>query len=164
MLVGGRRDQVERARSEARQAGVDAVTVFAGEQPAESIPDYLAAADVLVSPRSRGKNTPLKIYQYFRAGRPIVATDLLTHTQVLDPTVACLAGATPELFAGGILRVIGDAPYAQSLATEAARLAATRYTYDAYLARTRTALDCWARPVWQGAPPHDRCSPRSPRL
>jgi glycosyltransferase involved in cell wall biosynthesis len=117
------------------------VTIFTGEQPAEDIPGYLAAADVLVSPRSRGKNTPLKIYQYLRAARPIVATNLLTHTQVLDDTVACLAGATPEAFAGGILRVIGDAPYARALATAAARLAATRYTYDAYLARTKLALD-----------------------
>ena len=128
MLVGGQRDQIETARREACQAGIDAVTVFTGEQPADAIPGYLAAADVLVSPRSRGKNTPLKIYQYLRAGRPIVATNLLTHTQVLDETVACLADATPESFAGGILRVIGDAPYAQALATEAARLAATRYT------------------------------------
>ena len=40
--------------------------------------------DVLVSPRSRGTNTPLKIYQYLRSGKPIVATRLLTHTQVLE--------------------------------------------------------------------------------
>ena len=37
-----------------------------------------------VSPRSRGTNTPLKIYQYLRSGKPIVATRLLTHTQVLE--------------------------------------------------------------------------------
>jgi glycosyltransferase involved in cell wall biosynthesis len=141
MLVGGHRGQIERARADVRQAGVDAVTVFTGEQPADDIPGYLAAADVLVSPRSRGKNTPLKIYQYLRAGRPIVATNLLTHTQVLDDTVACLADATPESFGGGILRVVGDADYGQALATEAARLAMTRYTYDAYLAKTRLVLE-----------------------
>ena len=39
---------------------------------------------MLVSPRSRGTNTPLKIYQYLRSGKPIVATRLLTHTQVLE--------------------------------------------------------------------------------
>ena len=60
------------------------MTIFAGERPADEIPAYLLAADVLVSPRSRGTNTPLKIYQYLRSGKPIVATRLLTHTQVLE--------------------------------------------------------------------------------
>ena len=48
------------------------------------------ACDILVSPRIRGTNTPLKIYSYLRSGKPIVATDLLTHTQVLSPDVARL--------------------------------------------------------------------------
>ena len=52
--------------------------------------------DVLVSPRSRGTNTPLKIYQYLRSGKPIVATRLLTHTQVLSDETAILTGATPR--------------------------------------------------------------------
>ena len=74
-----------RARNEqARAAGIADVTIFAGERPASEIPAYLLAADVLVSPRSRGTNTPLKIYQYLRSGKPIVATRLLTHTQVLE--------------------------------------------------------------------------------
>ncbi len=141
LLAGGHADQVARAQAEARAAGVEAVTVFAGEQPAEDIPRFLAAADVLASPRSRGKNTPLKIYQYLRAGRPIVATNLMTHTQVLDERVACLADATPAAYGAALLRVIGDPACAASLSEAAARLAATRYTYDAYLAKTKVALD-----------------------
>jgi len=114
--------------------------VFAGERPADEIPSYLAAADVLVSPRSRGTNTPLKIYQYLRAGRPIVATNLLTHTQVLDGRVAELTDPTPEAFAAGILRVLGDPEYAARLGRAAGELAATRYTYESYVARTNEAL------------------------
>jgi hypothetical protein len=70
--------------------GIEAVTVFAGERPAAEIPSYLLAADLLVSPRSRGTNTPLKIYQYLRSGKAIVATRLLTHTQVLSDQTAIL--------------------------------------------------------------------------
>ena len=66
------------------------------------------AADVLVSPRSRGTNTPLKIYQYLRSGRAIVATRLLTHTQVLDDSVAILTGVSPREFADGILAALAD--------------------------------------------------------
>ena len=81
--------------------------ILAGERPAAEIPSLLDAADVLVSPRSRGTNTPLKIYQYLRSGRPIVATRLLTHTQVLNDDIAILTGATPAEFAAGILQAIG---------------------------------------------------------
>ena len=140
VLAGGHPDQVERARRQASELGVGACTVFVGERPAEEIPAYLEAADVLVSPRSRGKNTPLKIYQYLRSGRPIVATNLLTHTQVLDGTVAELTDPTAAAFGAGILRVLRDPGHAAALSRAARALADTRYTYEAYVERTREAL------------------------
>jgi glycosyltransferase involved in cell wall biosynthesis len=140
LLAGGQPAQVDAARAEALREGVAEVTVFAGEQPSSDMPQFLAAAQVLASPRSRGKNTPLKIYQYLRAGRPIVATNLLTHTQVLDDSVACLADATPEAYGQAILRVLGDPAYARTLAEAAGLLAATRYTYEAYLDKTKQVL------------------------
>src|SRR4029077_2642306 len=100
--AGGRADQVTKAREQARAAGIDDVTIFAGERPAPEIPAYLLASDLLVSPRSRGTNTPLKIYQYLRSGKAIVATRLLTHTQVLDDDPAFLPEGTPEGFAPGM--------------------------------------------------------------
>ena len=88
VLAGGHADQVAQARADAEQRRRGGGHGLRRGAAAEEIPQYLEAADVLVSPRSRGKNTPLKIYQYLRAGRPIVATNLLTHTQVLDAEVA----------------------------------------------------------------------------
>ncbi|MFO7695275.1 MAG: glycosyltransferase family 4 protein [Vicinamibacterales bacterium] len=140
VLAGGHADQIARARLDAAAQGIGASVVFAGERPAEEIPAYLEAADVLVSPRSRGKNTPLKIYQYLRSGTPIVATNLVTHTQVLDATVAELTDPTPDAFAAGILRVLGDGARASALGQAALALASTRYTYEAYVQRTREAL------------------------
>ncbi|MGE5199475.1 MAG: glycosyltransferase family 4 protein, partial [Rhodospirillaceae bacterium] len=140
VLAGGHADQVARARRQAEELGVGACTVFVGERPAGEIPAYLEAADVLVSPRSRGKNTPLKIYQYLRSGKPIVATNLLTHTQVLDATVAELTDPTADAFGAGILRVLRDRDRAAALGRAARTLADTRYTYEAYVARTRDAL------------------------
>jgi glycosyltransferase involved in cell wall biosynthesis len=140
LMVGGHPDQIARAREEARAAGVEGATVFVGEQPSERIPDYLSAASVLASPRSRGKNTPLKIYQYLRAGRPIVATNLLTHTQVLDDQVAVLTDPTPDAYGDGLARALTDRDLAARVSAAAAQLAATKYTYDAYLAKTREVL------------------------
>ena len=141
VLAGGKPDQVNRAREAAGGAGIADVTVFAGERPASEIPAYLLASNVLVSPRSRGTNTPLKIYQYLRAGRPIVATRLLTHTQVLSDETAVLTGATAREFADGMLAALTDTARAQAVGAAARHLADTKYSYEAYLARTRQACD-----------------------
>ena len=140
VLAGGKPDQVTRAKANAAAAGADGL-IFTGEQPAESIPSYLDAADVLVSPRSTGTNTPLKIYQYLRSGRVIVATRLLTHTQVLSDEVAILTAPNAEAFAHGILRAINDPQSAKRVGEAARQLAETRYTYEAYLQRTREACE-----------------------
>ena len=138
VLAGGKPDQVARARAQAAGMGAEGL-IFTGELPSEIIPDYLDAADVLVSPRSSGTNTPLKIYQYLRSGRVIVATRLLTHTQVLSDGVAILTEPTAEDFARGILQAINDPAGAKRLGEAAQHLANTRYTYEAYLQRTREA-------------------------
>src|SRR6185295_11722706 len=102
--------------------------------------------DVLVSPRSRGTNTPLKIYQYLRSAKPIVATRLLTHTQVLSDDTAFLTGATPREFADGILAALSDPERAADVGRRARELADTKYSYDAYLERTRQACDALMTP------------------
>jgi glycosyltransferase involved in cell wall biosynthesis len=145
LLAGGKEEQIARARERARPAGIDDVVVFAGERPAEEVPAYLRAADVLVSPRSRGTNTPLKIYQYLRSGRPIVATRLLTHTQVLSDDTAILTGASPAEFANGILKAIDDKAVAANIGRQARELAARKYSYEAYLERTRQVCGALGR-------------------
>jgi glycosyltransferase involved in cell wall biosynthesis len=139
LLAGGKPDQVSRAREQARAAGIEDVVIFAGERAGSDIPAYLLAADVLVSPRSRGTNTPLKIYQYLRSGKPIVATRLLTHTQVLADHTAVLTGTSAREFAAGILDVLADPVRAARIGSQARELAETKYSYEAYLERTRRA-------------------------
>ena len=139
VLAGGKPDQIARARERARAVGIEDAIMFAGERPAEDIPAFLLAADVLVSPRSRGTNTPLKIYQYLRSGKPIVATRLLTHTQVLTDDIAVLTGATAHEFAGGILAALTDRGRAAAIGRQARLMAETKYSYEAYLERTRQA-------------------------
>jgi glycosyltransferase involved in cell wall biosynthesis len=141
VLAGGTEPQVEAARAQARAAGIERESLFLGQRPAEEIPALLDAADVLVSPRSSGTNTPLKIYQYLRCGRPIVATRLLTHTQVLDDDIAVLTDASPKDYARGILHLLADPARAEAIGRRARELAETKYSYEAYLGRTRQACD-----------------------
>ena len=141
LMAGGQPAQIAAARLEAERAGLGNAVIFAGQRPSEEIPAYLDAATALVSPRSTGTNTPLKIYQYLRSGRPIVATRLLTHTQVLDDTTAILTEPTPAGYAAGIVAAIRDTDRAATVARQARELAETKYSYEAYLERTRVAVD-----------------------
>jgi glycosyltransferase involved in cell wall biosynthesis len=151
VLAGGKPEQIARARAQARAAGIEDVTLFTGERPAAEMPAYLLASDLLVSPRSRGTNTPLKIYQYLRSGKPIVATRLLTHTQVLSDDTAILTAATPEAFGDGVLSALADPVRAEAIGRNARALAETKYSYAAYLEKTRQACAALMAPDAPGA-------------
>jgi glycosyltransferase involved in cell wall biosynthesis len=137
VVVGGSAEQVAREQERASAAG--ARLVFTGQRPPSEIPHFVDACDVLVSPRMAGTNTPLKIYSYLRSNRPIVATRLVTHTQVLDDTCACLVEPTADALAAGLRRMIEHPDEARALAAAASVLAAVRYSREAYVARTRDA-------------------------
>jgi glycosyltransferase involved in cell wall biosynthesis len=160
LLAGGKPNQVQEAKEQARAAGIDDVTIFTGERPASEIPAYLLASDVLVSPRSRGTNTPLKIYQYLRSGRAIVATRLLTHTQVLSDETSILTDATPDAFAQGILLAIGDPERAAQVGERARHLADTKYSYEAYLENTRQAVQALGVPPAAATPVAGTAGPK----
>ena len=140
LVVGGTPAQVETARRRAEQA--DSPLVFSGQRPPEEIASFVGACDILVSPRISGTNTPLKIYSYLRSGRPIVATDLRTHTQVLTPETARLAPPDPAALATGMAALI-DQPAERTRLAEAARaLAEAHYSRASYLSRTAAAYAC----------------------
>ena len=141
LVVGGEAAQVSQARAAAASRGAGGMMVFTGQQPARDIRAYVEASDILVSPRVSGTNTPLKIYSYLRSGKPIVATDLRTHTQVLSNETARLAPPEPNAFARAVAELIDRPEQRQQLAQAAQALAANQYSRQAYLRRTAEAYD-----------------------
>ncbi|MBI3391696.1 MAG: glycosyltransferase family 4 protein [Nitrospirae bacterium] len=107
-VVGGESGQVDSYRKRAEDGGTGTSIRWLGRRPLEEMPGFLSAADVLVSPRIEGLNTPMKIYNYLQSGRPLVATDLPTHTQVLGGDVAVLCAPSPGPFAEGIVAILRD--------------------------------------------------------
>jgi glycosyltransferase involved in cell wall biosynthesis len=120
---------------------VESSFTFVPAVPPEDVFLYQRLADVLVTTRARGTNTPLKIYQYLRAGRPIVATAIRSHTQVLDSGTAELVSPTPESIAAGLVRVLTDHEHARRLAAAASELAARGYSKEIYFERLSTILE-----------------------
>jgi len=137
LMVGGRPPQIEHYREQARQLGIAERVSFTGMVNPLRIPAFLEAADVIASPRSRGTNTPLKIYGYMRTRRPLVATDLHTHTQTLDSSMACLVPPTPEGLAAGLARVLDDSDYARQLAEVAHARAEASFSDAAYVRKVQ---------------------------
>jgi glycosyltransferase involved in cell wall biosynthesis len=62
LLMGGGPADVARMKAEARGRGVGERCVFSGQRPPSDLPEFLALADVLASPRAKGQNTPFKIF------------------------------------------------------------------------------------------------------
>jgi glycosyltransferase involved in cell wall biosynthesis len=106
LFVGGEPAEIERLRARAAASGARAV--FAGKRPPEELPRLIGLADVLVSPRVLGQNTPFKLYTYLASGRPLVATRIATHTQLLDDGLAFLVEPTAEGLAAGLRAALSD--------------------------------------------------------
>jgi glycosyltransferase involved in cell wall biosynthesis len=132
VVVGGQRAQVDELRRQAAQRGLSNVIRLLGTIPSTLIPAYLMAADVLVSPRERGRNTPLKVFSYLRSGRPIVATAIASHTQVLDEHSCVLVQPTAHDLARGIQSVLDEGPV-RTRAVAGARALQTEYGIERYV-------------------------------
>jgi glycosyltransferase involved in cell wall biosynthesis len=141
LIVGGAAEEIEAARSALATRGLGHLVRFAGRQPTERMAEFMALAGALVSPRRGGDNTPLKIYAYMASGRPIVATDGLTHTQILDDRSAVLCAPTPGALGAALAEVLGDpASYAERAAA-ARRRAARDYSRAAFARKLLAAYD-----------------------
>ena len=132
ILVGGATERVGFYEKVVKNDGIAAAVCFVGARPLEEMGAWMALGDVLVSPRSEGENTPLKIYSYMASGRPLVATRRKTHTQVLDDTTAFLAEPEPVQFGKAIYDAFNNPALAKKKG-EAAKLKVEKnYSYPAF--------------------------------
>jgi len=112
---------------------------FVGKQAPDVLPRWMALADVQVSPRTTGGNTPFKIYTYLASGRPIVATRLDTHTQVLTDATAFLVEPTAAALAAGIDAAIADPAERSRRAANGSALFDREYSVEKYREKVRAA-------------------------
>ncbi len=134
VFMGGEPDQVAAMRAQA-----SARAVFAGKRPPSELPAFLALAQVLVSPRRQGENTPFKIYTYLASGKPIVATRIPTHTQLLDDTMAFLTEPSAPGLAAGIRSALADPAEAGLRAARGRALVDREYSPARYAQKVEAA-------------------------
>jgi glycosyltransferase involved in cell wall biosynthesis len=130
-IIGGREDDIRRYRQMAGALGIEPRVEFMGPRPVSLLPQLLRQADVLVSPRLKGLNTPMKIYSYLDSGTAVLATRLRTHTQVLDDRTAYLVDPEPESLGEGLAVLMGDPELRARLAASAKEYVQEEFTPDA---------------------------------
>jgi glycosyltransferase involved in cell wall biosynthesis len=135
LCVGGKEAQIAALQRQAAANGSEQGFVFPGEVAPEALESHFVLADVLVSLRVSGTNTPLKIYSYLRSGVPILATNVRSHTQVLSPEVALLVEPQADAIAGGIVRLLDDQDLARRLSQNARKLTQEVFSAEAYYAK-----------------------------
>ena len=132
VMIGGNDEDIRFYQEKIRQLGIDSNVFFCGRRPVNLLGYYLSQADILVSPRSQGNNTPMKIYSYLDSGKPVLATNLSTHTQVLDEQIACLVDPTPVDMAREIVSLAGDKERRESIGVQARQRVKEEYSLPAF--------------------------------
>jgi glycosyltransferase involved in cell wall biosynthesis len=131
VIVGGQKDDIERYTQRCAALGIRPAVFFLGPRPVADLANLLGEADVLVSPRLKGLNTPMKIYSYLDSGTAVLATRLRTHTQVLDDRTAYLVDPNPAAFGNGLATLLSDPSLRAQLASEAKSYVQREFTREA---------------------------------
>lgn len=128
LIVGGSSNDIRQWRRHAAGLGIGERVIFTGQLDPNCMPAYQIACDVLVVPynkrlKTAGCASPLKIFEYMGAQRPIVATNLPCNAEVLVNEVNALLVPPDDhvALAVAIRRVLENGTLADKIARRARR-------------------------------------------
>jgi glycosyltransferase involved in cell wall biosynthesis len=137
-LVGGPESVLNSVRRQVAEAGLPNEFLLApGMVPVEAVPGYLQAFDVCVIPSPWTDfyayyTSPLKLFEYMAAGKPIVATNLPSTAEILidGQNGLLVPPSDPGALAGALHHLLDDLALGARLGTQATH-DATAYTWEA---------------------------------
>jgi glycosyltransferase involved in cell wall biosynthesis len=135
VIIGGRAEHIALYSDISASLGIASRVTFLGPRPVSTLDAYLRQADILLSPRIKGNNTPMKIYSYLHSGKPVVATELPTHTQVMNRDISFLGAPHVAGYAEALLTAISSAELRAKIGLAASQYAEERYTFEIFSKR-----------------------------
>jgi glycosyltransferase involved in cell wall biosynthesis len=132
IVIGGLPEDIDVYRNVADGMGISSHVHFLGRRPVDQIGQYMTQADILVSTRIQGTNTPMKIYSYLDSGVAVLATRLPTHTQVMSEEFTMLARPDKEEFAKAMLKLLDEDETRARLAGNAREYVRKEHSYSTY--------------------------------
>jgi glycosyltransferase involved in cell wall biosynthesis len=149
VVIGGDDESIAHYRRRCDDLGLADAVHFLGPRPVERLGAYLKRATALVSPRIFGENTPMKVYSYLDSGRPVLATRLPTHTQVLTDDVALLVEPEPEPMGRALAGLLRDRDLQERLAAAARELTERELSPQAFEGKLLRFYDSVAERIRQ---------------
>jgi glycosyltransferase involved in cell wall biosynthesis len=149
LWIGGRPEDVDAYRTKAVTVAIDNA-IFAGFIPNQNLPQYQAAAEILLMPygkvigisgsagRSAEISSPMKMFEYLAAERAIITSDLPVFREVLNESNAAFALPDDISSWNPVLRELLVSPEKRKQLSTQARQDAGRYTWKE---RARRALE-----------------------
>ena len=126
--MGGSPADVARMKAEARARGVGERSVFSGQRPPSELPCLLRAGRrPRLAAGARARTRRSRSSRYLASGKPLVATRIPTHTQLLDDDLAELVEPTAAGIAAGIRAVLAAPGAAQRRAKRGQALVEREY-------------------------------------
>ncbi len=145
LIVGGPRGDQEEYTQQAHELGLTLDDVlFTGELPGKSVPSAMMACDVLAmpwpdKPHYRLNMSPLKMFEYMAAGKPVVTSDLPTVRDVLSEETAVFCAPDDPASLAACLQWIADNPEeAAKRAANARTLVEGEHTWEKRMANILT--------------------------
>lgn len=126
-IIGGMPGEpdLERLRAAARTAGLSGRVEFTGFVPPSDVRPRLLAADVLVLPNTETSvsaryTSPLKLFEYLAAGRPVVASRLPALEEVLvhERNALLVTPGDPAALAAAVRRLVDEPALGARLASQ----------------------------------------------
>ena len=123
-----------------QKIGLEQSVIMTGAIPHSDVPGMLSIADIAVVPAAPvlasggGTGTPLKLFEYMAAAKPIVATDLNQAADVIRDGHSGLlvAAGNVNMFADAIVKLINDPLERARLGKNAQQQATDLYSWEGY--------------------------------
>lgn len=138
-LIVGDGDGKASLLSISEELGLKNTVIFTGYIDSKLVPFYIAAADVAISaiPNTLyySLSSPTKIFEYMAMGKPVIASNIFPHAQIINNGVNGLLVKwdEPEEYTQAIIGLLGNNPKAKEIGSNAMKDALTKYDWKIIL-------------------------------
>jgi len=134
-IVGAGESGVARAAARYARDSLGARASVISPQPFVRVPEFMAAADVVVVPQRRtdatARQMPAKLFDAMAMARPVVATAVSDIPRALDGCGWVVEPDSPDALARGIAEVLDDPDRARGAGEAARRRCVVEFSFDA---------------------------------
>ena len=136
LLIVGEGDDEGNLKKLTNELGIRDDVIFTGQVPQTEVPDFIAAADIGISPVPPVSfyklSSPIKIFEYRAMGKPVVANEEIPeHKEVLEQSGGgILVSFTSEAFADAIIELLDSPEKAKEMGRRGREWVVKNRTYE----------------------------------